>query len=655
MNQFVTVILFLFFQSILFGQVLESNTEKIKQSVVQDSTKKIVKDTKKNKKEVALIEDYLVMDSNYNLTQIDTSLNITKEYKYNYLRKDNFYLMEFANMGQTYNTLVYDFSENNSIPLFGARARHFSYFEEEDIRYYKVPTPTTELFYKTGMLQGQVLDALFTVNTSNRFNFSIAYKGLRSNGNYQRHLTSNGNFRFTSNYSSKNERYIALAHVVMQDLTSEESGGIRDEDIENFTSGDEDFKNRDVFSPNLNDAENKLDGKRFFLKHSYQLLKEKDSTINAITLHNILKFEDKSFRFTQATPTIDFFGSSFSSSINDEVKLEHFQASFSAAYTNSIIGNLKFGFQYDNYNYGYNRVTVLENQIITNRLKGSVVGILASYTKKFKNITLSGNGNLNVTGDFDGYNFNSNLDYNLNTDINILGYFNVNSTLPNYNTLLQQSSYVNYNWDNTNQFSNVERQQIGISLGSLKYGTAAVEFNNINNYTYFTNVSESTTQPKSIKPVQSNEAINHLKIELSKEINFRKFTLDNRLLYQNSENGKGVLNIPDFVLRSTIYYSNQFFKKSLFLQTGVTFNYFSEYNMNAYDPLLAEFYVQNETSLGGFPRMDFFVNARVRQTRIYLKAEHFNASFTGYDFFSAPNYPFRDFIVRFGLVWNFFL
>ena len=29
----------------------------------------------------------------------------------------------------------------------------------------------------------------------------------------------------------------------------------------------------------------------------------------------------------------------------------------------------------------------------------------------------------------------------------------------------------------------------------------------------------------------------------------------------------------------------------------------------------------------------FFINAKVRQTRIFLKAEHFNSSFTGYEYF----------------------
>ena len=101
-------------------------------------------------------------------------------------------------------------------------------------------------------------------------------------------------------------------------------------------------------------------------------------------------------------------------------------------------------------------------------------------------------------------------------------------------------------------------------------------------------------------------------------------------------------------------FSTDVFKRAMFLQTGITFKYFSKYNMDAYNPLLAEFYTQNREELGGFPMLDFFINARVKSARIYLKAEHFNSSFMENNFYAAPNYPYRDFVIRFGLVWNFF-
>jgi hypothetical protein len=114
--------------------------------------------------------------------------------------------------------------------------------------------------------------------------------------------------------------------------------------------------------------------------------------------------------------------------------------------------------------------------------------------------------------------------------------------------------------------------------------------------------------------------------------------------------------VPQIVTRNSLYFQDHFFKRALFLQTGINFKYFSSYAMNAYDPVLAEFYVQNGEKMGGFPLIDIFLNAKVKQTRIYFKYEHFNSLFTSKnEYFSAPGYPYRDPVIRFGLVWNFFL
>ena len=91
----------------------------------------------------------------------------------------------------------------------------------------------------------------------------------------------------------------------------------------------------------------------------------------------------------------------------------------------------------------------------------------------------------------------------------------------------------------------------------------------------------------------------------------------------------------------------------MYLQTGINFSYFHRYNMNAYDPVLANF-TQNDMSYGNFPRIDFFECQNSTNKNIF-KAEHFNSSLTGYNYYSTPNYPYRDFVVRFGLVWNFFV
>ena len=208
---------------------------------------------------------------------------------------------------------------------------------------------------------------------------------------------------------------------------------------------------------------------------------------------------------------------------------------------------------------------------------------------------------------------------------------------------------MNYNWKN--EFNTIKTKQLSLNIKSQKLIDLSLDLTTINDYVYFTK-DETTNQ---VRPFQNDKTITYLRLKANKEIKYRNFALNNTVMYQYVIDENQVFNIPQIITRNTLYYSNHVFKKAMYLQTGITLNYFTAYNMDAYDPLLAEFYTQNDQELGGFPRLDFFVNAKIRQTRIYLKAEHFNAAFTGRSYYSAPNTPFRDFKVRFGVVWNFFL
>ncbi|WP_299104896.1 putative porin [uncultured Winogradskyella sp.] len=604
---------------------------------------------------LATIDMYVEFNHVLDSTQIDTTITIKKEYKFNYLQKDNFGLMPFANIGQTYNTLSFNSFDSKTSPLFGARSRHFNYLEHEDIKFYEVATPLTRLTYKTAFEQGQLLDALFTVNLTKEFNFSLAYKGLRSLGNYQNALTSSGNFRFTSNFKNKNERYNAIGYVVMQDLLNQENGGLKTEDLDNFTSGNKEFIDRSVFDPSFEDAENILEGKRFYFEHSYRLTKKRDSLIsNDIVLYNKVSFEDKYFKYAQTSATSDYFGEFFNSSISDKVTLEHFNTSLGVKYNNSTIGNVQLGINYNDINYGYNSIVLLSDQNIPNRIKSNFLGLEGSYSKTYKGFNITSKGGVNLSDLFVGSFLDASIKIKLNKDMTVIGGLGINSRLPNYNYLLYQSDYLNYNWYNLDSFKNVNTQQINFSFLSDKLLNAFIDISNIDNYTYFSSV-ESIDDFNKITPEQYSKPLQYFRVKVQKEFKVGNFALDNTMMFQNVISDEDVLNVSSLIARNTLYYSNQLFKKSMTLQIGVTSNYFSKYNMNGYDPLLAEFYTQNETKLGGFPRLDFFINAKVRQTRIFFKAEHFNSSFTGYDYFSAPNQPYRDFTVRFGLVWNFFL
>lgn len=610
-------------------------------TIADRGSKKVTKNTK------AKIEDYNIISRQFDTISVDTTLTIQKEYKFNYLRKDYFNLLPFNNMGQTYNSLSYNFKNSVSVPQFGAKAKHFAYMEVEDTKYYRVPTPLTELMFKSNFEQGQLLDAFFTTNTSEQFNFSIAYKGMRSLGKYQHILSSTGNFRFTSSYHTKNKRYHARAHMVTQDILNQENGGISDEDLIEFENGNQEFIDRSLFDPLFEDAQSNLEGRRFYFDQFYQLIPKDSLGNNGLKIGNAIFIEDKYYHYTQNRNN-PVFGEAFATTnLSDKNTFEHFFTEFNAQYNNKTLGEIQAKVTLNNFNYGYDAVVILNGQTITNRLKENAIAIGGGYKNRIANIGLTANFGVNIAGDLEGNFLDVKADYRINDDLKLNAVINVNSSVADYNYRLYQSDYLNYNWQNN--FKNQQSKQLAAELKSVKWGVLSFDYSTINNFLYFENRGEG------VKPYQWDGTVNVARIRYESEYKYKKFGLYNTILFQKVLDGDQVLKVPQLNTRHTLYYANEFFEKALYFQTGVTLSYFSDYSMNAYDPVLAEFYIQNDKTLGNFPRIDFFINAKIQQTRLYLKAEHFNSAMTGYNFYSAPNYPYRDFIVRFGLVWNFFL
>lgn len=634
------LLIFLLFSFISFGQVQDELLVQKK-----DTTRRSLREAPKQAPK-APHDNYRIITLERDTTYVDTSLTVKKEYDFNYLKKDNFGLLSFHNDGHTYNTLDFGLNKKSVFPEFGFKAKHFNYSKASEINYYSVATPMTELYFKTVLEQGQSIDAFITLNTSQRLNMSIAYKGLRSLGKYINSLASSGNFRFTTSYFTKNKRYFVNFHYVAQDILSQENAGITG--IKNFTSGDSRFTDRALIEVNTTDAESLLKGKRYFIDHSFVV--NPKSSKNNVSLTHQLSYETKFFEFKKVKAGKLFGTSSKTTDIQDITKSNILYNKISGNFTNSIIGNFNFFVENYQHNYFYNRIVISNNQVsIPNSNNDDLNAIGAKYFYNKGKV----NGEATLSKSISNQTF-STLDlkakYTLNDKNSIdVQYINL-SKVPDLNYTLHQSNFINYNWKN-----NFKNEKINTILIKAKTQWLQAEANitALNDHLYFSNDDKIDTS-KIVTPKQYNKSINYLSIKVGKEFKFRKFALDNTLLYQEVDQQDNILNVPKIVTRNTIYYTTDVFKKAMLLQTGITFQYFSEYYANEHSPVIGEFYVQNTKKIGDFPLVDFFINARVRQTRIYLKAEHFNAAFTGRNYFATPTQPYRDFIIRFGLVWNFF-
>lgn len=593
--------------------------------------------------------DYKLISFKNDTTYIDTTLTILKEYKYNFLRKDNFELLAFHNQGQTFNSLAYDFSNQSRLPLIGMNAKHFNYLTTNDISYYEVPTPTTEILYRTGLQQGQVLETLFTLNFSKRFNVGLDYKGLRSLGNYRNSLASQGNFSTFFSYRNKSERYSIKGHITTQDIMNEENGGLTQTSLDAFINDDPNFTERGRMDVNLEGTETKLEGERFFFEHDYKLFSKKDSIAQNFTnlkVGHLFSHETKAYEFKQ-TSINALFGNTSSTSFVEEVESKYFNNQFFLEFNSKyILGRFRVKTDLTNYNYGYGSVLNTNvNTITTPKIKGTAVSFGGTWNAKIKNFRLNSEVNLTPgSGKISGNNIYSEAIFKKDSLFTLKGSISINSKSPNFNTVLYQSAYDDYNWQN-DHFEKINTRNISFRIDT-KWVNASTSLTNIENYTYF---------DESSKPQQSGENITYLKVKANNEFKFGKFALNNTVLIQQVSSGQDVFRVPNLVTRNTLYFSDFLFEGNpLFLQTGITFKYFSKFKSNAFNPLLNEFRIQNTTEIG-YPTFDVFVNAQIRRTRIYLKADNLSSMFLKKNYFSAPNHPYRDFVIRFGLVWNWFI
>ena len=642
----VYLVVFIFAYGLCFSQ--NPSKDKPRKSLLKSIEQKA-----KEKARKAPITSYKIFTLSKDTTYVDTSLTIKKEYEYNYLRKDIFGLLPFLNEGHTYTTLHYGLRQFSAFPEIGFQGKHFNYDQADQMKYYDVATPLTDLYFKTVMEQGQSLDAFLTLNTSEQFNFSLSYKGVRSLGKYINQLSSNGNFRFTTSYHTKSKRYVVNAHFTGQDFLNGENGGITTK--EDFENKNPDFKQRPRLEVYLTDAKSFLKGKRYFINQSFRV--NPTNVANNLYVAHQFNYETKFFEYLQPSitsnvggNTVNHFGDSYRSQIKDQLQYNRMYNKISAIYENKSLGSFQFFLDDFRFNYFYGSVIFSDNQAIPSALSDKINNFGAEYEYR-KNKWRASLAYANSITKQAITNIEGKLSYNFNSKNQIDFQYQSINKLPDHVYNLHQSSFIAYNW--VNNFKNEKINTIQANANT-QWANASLQISNFDDFLYFSNDS-SNDSIQFISPKQYSKSIQYLSFKVSKEVKFWKLALDNTLLYQQVSQDSEILNVPKLVTRNTLYFSDYFFTKALYLQTGVIFNYFTKYNANGYNPIISDFFIQNKQEVGDFANLDFFINARIRQTRIFLKAEHFNSAMSSRNtFYSAPNYPYRDFMVRFGLVWNFF-
>lgn len=581
---------------------------------------------------------------------VDTTFDDIQNYNYIFRKNTaNTYLGNFPSPYLSDIFILRD-AEEDFFPLSSIRS---FLFRTSDALLYNTTTPFTQLVYFTGGGKGKnetMLDVWHVQNIRPYWNAGVRYNLISSDGRYMNQKSKAYNFSFFSSY--ERERMAASLFVNQNNGVFNENGGITDR----YFIRDTTMKAEDV-PVNLSDARNAYRNFNFNFQVQYNIGKSKlqvngeDSTFSYPAKAVVTgSAEDNVHRFREDNVNRDFFPVSYIDSVSNLDIQENLVYSFS---TRFVVN------EHPKYTY----------------LPGIYAGVdfkYLDYRERTSLDTINNYGSSVYTGTWltaGIFNVDTTalLTYDVAGKLGVVGHYAGNFRLDGYvRQYLSKSkmSYVHaralFELKSVNHFFTryIGNHDIWINdfkpvktlSAEAKYVNermrteVGVGLSNTIDYVYF----DADAVPRQASNILVVTAWAKQKFRAGKHFHF-----DQTVYYQRSSDD-AVLSLPELALYSHNYYNNQMFNKALELNIGFDLFYNTRFYADKYRPSLMQFYNQQEEKTGGYPKLDVFVNFRIKRAVLFAKYEHVNYYFTNGQYFSALNYPINPAMFKFGLRWNFF-
>ena len=587
---------------------------------------------------------------------IDTALTIQHYYTMNFRLRDNFALMPFSNIGQPLNPLTYT-RHDHCIPEMGFYAKAMQYKSVGDVPYYDVKRPFTELRFNTGFQHGHALNTLFSYNPHSRLNLTLDYNGLRSPGDYPDQLSSIQRFLFSIHYQTPSGRYQVYGHYLAQGLHNKENGGISFP--KQFESGNPRYRNRANIATELSGAVSEYKGQRFYVHQAFKLLKPAADTLYdraPLALYHTFHYESKEYLYyeKQDNPKYDRLLGLVDKKRRSETHYERLgnELGLRAAFLRGAL-RARVGMAYTRLRYRLD--TVYSTGIY--QTSGEIAAQLFTLKTQLKaaltpewSLALNFASHVAVHRFGGAYMAAAAVAYSPTAWGRLRAGLTHSRTYPDMMWQLYRSFYSRLIWEA--HFSPLEASRGWLKLRAEKLLDLMADFTAVKHYIY-------RDADYRLRQLSGSFALVRLQIHKDLRLwrpviqgNVWKLQCDNTFLYQKLLRAGKILPLPEYVTRNTLYFQGNMFQRALNAQFGISFYQFAAFPSRRYIPFVSGFALQENPSLiGGYPLLDFFVNGKVDRFRWTLKLEHFNADFTGYKYYSAPAYPYRDWKIRVAITW----
>ncbi len=581
---------------------------------------------------------------------IDTGLDFTQRYNPIY-EKGNFG-ENLGNYGSpTFSLKLDPFTDGT----FYTGLNHYDIYRynSRTLPFYDSYTPFTHVKFNQRFSGNQEdISGVHARNITPFWNAAIHFTRRNSQGRYLNQTTDQTKIALNTHFQTPNGRYHGFASGILNNFENRENGGLSSfKEFRNLSSG-----TRNRAAVKLSDAKEKSQHNAFNYDHFFFLGAEKIDTVfkeqdtfvqktikDRLHFHHNIGLERSSYGYkdNSLSENPGFYPSIYnddSSQTRDTFYQSVLTNEFAISNFNKIDTqkrekfNFRAGAELNFRQFGQGNG---QENFQNLRLKGKI-------RLPFGNHHFKAKSQFFPLGRYQG-DFKSHQVLNLKLDsMKVIRFgHKIQRRHPALLKNQMESNHLRWNNDFKNPLINRVYAEYDQNKTDL---TAKVHFTLINNYTYF---------GSDIQPQQREAPVRQLASEVNHHYQIGPFHLANDFLFQYSPENE-ILNRPEWVIRSSLFYKNHFFDKNLQISTGIDFRYNQRYLGRAYFPEYNIFYVQSRQEIGDYPFFDVFLNIRLGDFRGFVKVQHVNQGFSGDNYLIAPDYPIYPRTFAAGIRWMFF-
>lgn len=597
--------------------------------------------------------------NNITRKDVDTSLN-SNFHDYNYLNQD----VGATYLGTSGSPLLTDnyFKRKTNDRFHFWDVGLSEAYDRTNLPNYNTKTPFTLMSYAGTLFSNKDIEEsnvifMHTQNLSPSTNFQFYYKRRGANGLLENEANDMRTIALTANHLGK--RYILHAGVIRNSLKRDENGGAQDD----FYIKDTTIEARAV-PINLSSASSRMISNQIYINHSLAVpirlfkkdtLKAGEGTTMLIghsgqlnqmvrTYNDAISLSDRVGRsfyhdqfYMDPTATAD--------SARTMVFDNRFYLRLQPWSQTAIVSKLEGGAGYEilnNYCFRPEYYTIGNKNAVYHNLY-AYAGASGQLSKYFFWNAL---GRMDIAGYYAGDMF---LDaqarfslYPNPSGIHLTGRFFFKNSTPEW--YLQNYYSNHYVWNN--EFSKISDTRIEATLSIPHWNLeASFSYGLLNNGTYYDTLGVVR---------QANEAVSIMTAGLTKNFKVWYLHFDNRVLFQMTSN-KELFPLPKISANLRYYLEVPLVKNVLTAQLGAEATFHTAYYVQAYNPALGVFQLQNKQEYGNTPYIDAFINMKWKRATIFVKYVNAAQGWPNGDYFSAPHYIRPQRVIKLGMTWPFYL